>query len=71
MNKCSNSWKKVGLSIEHLHGPLKIQMADVPRPWQIGEPMVDDKHFNNNTQTRVFYQWYLQQAKIGRHMFGF
>jgi hypothetical protein len=33
--------------------------------------MVDEKRFDNSTQTRIFHQWYLQQVKIGRLMFGF
>jgi hypothetical protein len=59
------------LSLEQLHGQSKIQMAYVPKAWEVGEPMVDEKHFNNSTQTRVFHQWYLQQVKRGRLIFGF
>jgi hypothetical protein len=46
-------------------------MAYAPKAWETGEPMVDEKCFDNNTQTRIFHQWYLQQVKIGRKMFGF
>jgi hypothetical protein len=46
-------------------------MAYAPKAWEIGEPMVNEKHFDNNTQTRIFDQWYLQQVKIGRQMFRF
>jgi hypothetical protein len=46
-------------------------MAYAPKAWKIGEPMVDDKHFDNNMQTRVFHQWYLQQVQIGRQILGF
>jgi hypothetical protein len=63
--------QEVGLSVEQLHGQSKIQMAYVPKAWEIGEPMVHEKHFDNNMQTRLFHQWYLQQVKIGRLMFGF
>jgi hypothetical protein len=63
--------QEVGLSVEQLHGQSKIQMAYASKAWEIGEPMVDEKHFDNNMQTRLFHQWYLQQVKIGRLMFGF
>jgi hypothetical protein len=63
--------QEAGLLVEQLHSQLKIQMADVPKAWEIGEPMVDEKCFDNNTQTRLFHQWYLQQVKIGRLMFEF
>jgi hypothetical protein len=46
-------------------------MAYVPKAWKVGEPMVNEKHFDNNTQTRLFHQLYLQQVKRGRLMFGF
>jgi hypothetical protein len=46
-------------------------MAHVHKAWQLGELMVDEKCFNNNMQTRIFHEWYLQQVKIGRLMFGF
>jgi hypothetical protein len=48
------------------NGQSDIQMAYAPKAWEIGELMVDEKHFDNNTQTRIFHQWYLQQVKIGR-----
>jgi hypothetical protein len=64
-------YQEVGLSVKQLHGQSDIQMSYVPKAWEIGELMVDEKHFNNNTQTRIFHQWYLQQVKIGRQMFGF
>jgi hypothetical protein len=63
--------QEAGLSVEQLHGQSDIQMAYAPKTWEIGKPMVDEKHFDNNTQTRIFHQWYLQQVKIGRLMFGF
>jgi hypothetical protein len=47
------------LSVEQLHGQSDIQMAYAPKAWEIGEPMVDEKRFDNNTQTRIFHQWYL------------
>jgi hypothetical protein len=59
------------LSVKQLHGQLDIQMAYAPNAWEIAEPMVDEKRFDNNTQTRNFHQWYLQQVKLGRQMFGF
>jgi hypothetical protein len=46
-------------------------MTYAPKAWEIGEPMVDEKHFDNNTQTRIFHKWYLQQVKRGRLMFEF
>jgi hypothetical protein len=46
-------------------------MAYAPKAWEIRELMVDEKRFNNSTQTRFFHQWYLQQVKRGRLMFGF
>jgi hypothetical protein len=45
-------------------------MAYAHKAWEIGEPMVDEKYFANNMQTRIFHQWYLQQVKVGRQMFG-
>jgi hypothetical protein len=52
--------QEVGLTLEQLHGQSKIQMTYAPKPWVVGEPMVDEKHFDNSTQTRIFHQWYLQ-----------
>jgi hypothetical protein len=63
--------QEAGLSVKQLHDQSKIQMAYVPMAWKIGEPIVDEKHFDNNTQTRIFHQWYLQQVKRHRLMFGF
>jgi hypothetical protein len=63
--------QEAGLSIEQLYGQSEIQMAYAPKAWEIGEPMVDEKRFDNNTQTIIFHQWYLQQVKIVRLMFGF
>jgi hypothetical protein len=57
--------QEAGLSMEQLHGQLKIQMAYAPKAWEIGEPMVNEKCFDNSTQTIIFHQWYLQQVKIG------
>jgi hypothetical protein len=54
-----------------LHGQSKIQMAYAPQAWEVGEPMVNEKRFDNSTQTRLFHPWYLQQVKRGRLMFGF
>jgi hypothetical protein len=48
------------LSVEQLHGQSKIQMAYALKAWEIGELMVNEKHFDNNTQTRLFHQWYLK-----------
>jgi hypothetical protein len=47
------------LSVEQLHGQSDIQMAYAPKAWEIGEPMADEKRFDNNKQTRIFHQWYL------------
>jgi hypothetical protein len=63
--------QEAGLSLEQLHGQLKIKMSYAPKAWEVGKPMVDDKLFDNSTQTRLFDQWYLQQVKRGRLMFGF
>jgi hypothetical protein len=64
-------YQEAGLSVEQLQDQSEIQMAYVPNAWEIGEPMVDEKRFDNNTQTRIFDQLYLQQVKRGRLMFGF
>jgi hypothetical protein len=53
-------YQEAGLSVEQLHGQSEIQMAYAPKAWEIGEPIVDEKRFNNNTRTRIFHQWYLQ-----------
>jgi hypothetical protein len=63
--------QEVGLSVEQLHGQSDTQVEYAPKAWEIGKPMVDEKCFDNNTQTRIFHQWYLQQVKIGIQMFGF
>jgi hypothetical protein len=63
--------QEAGLSVKQLHDQSKIQMAYVPKAWEIGELIADEKHFDNNTQTRIFHQWYLQQVKGQRLMFGF
>jgi hypothetical protein len=62
---------QAGLSLEQLHGQSKIQMAYVPKAWEVDKPMVDEKRFDNSTQTRHFHRWYLEQVKRGRLMFGF
>jgi hypothetical protein len=67
----SKFYQEAGLSLEQLRGQSKIQMAYVPKAWEVGEPMVDEKLFDNSTQTWYFHQWYLQQVKRGRLMFGF
>jgi hypothetical protein len=59
------------LLLEQLHGQSTIQMVYAPKAWIVGEPMVDEKRFDNSTQIRIFHQWYLQQVKRGRLMFGF
>jgi hypothetical protein len=64
-------YQELGLSVKQLHGQSDIQMSYAPKACEIGEPMVDEKRFGNNTQTRIFHQWYLQQVKIGRLMFRF
>jgi hypothetical protein len=46
-------------------------MAYASKAWEVGELIVDEKRFDNSTQTRHFHQWYLQQVKRGRLMFGF
>jgi hypothetical protein len=47
--------QEIGLSVEQLHDQSEIQMAHVPKAWQLGKPMVDEKHFDNNTQIRIFH----------------
>jgi hypothetical protein len=42
---------EVGLSLEQLHGQSKIQMAYAPKAWEVGELMVNEKRFDNSTQT--------------------
>jgi hypothetical protein len=54
--------QEAGLSLEQLHVQSKIQMAYAPKAWEVGEPMVDEKRFDNSTQTRHFHQWYLQHT---------
>jgi hypothetical protein len=63
--------QEVGLSLEQLHSQSKTQMAYAPKAWEVGESMVDEKCFDNSTQIRIFHQWYLQQVKRGRLVFGF
>jgi hypothetical protein len=64
-------YQEVGLSLEQLHGQSMIQMAYAPKAWVVCELMIDEKRFDNSTQTRIFHQWYLQQVKRGRLMFEF
>jgi hypothetical protein len=64
-------YQEEGLSLEQLHGQSKIQVAYAPKAWVVSELMVVEKHFDNSTQTRIFHQWYLQQVKRGRLIFGF
>jgi hypothetical protein len=47
--------QEIGLSVEQLHDQSEIQMAHVPKAWQLGKPMVDEKHFDNNMQIRIFH----------------
>jgi hypothetical protein len=63
--------QEAGLSLEQLHGQSKIRMAYAPKAWEVGEPMIDEKCFDNSTQTRIFHPWYLQQVKRDRLMFRF
>jgi hypothetical protein len=63
--------QETGLTLEQLHGQSKIQMAYAPKVWEVGEPMVDEKRFDNSTQTQLFHRWYLQQVNRGRLMFRF
>jgi hypothetical protein len=63
--------QEAGLSLEQLHGQSKIQMVYAAKAWEVGELMVDEKRFDNSTQTRLFHEWYLQQVKRDRLMFGF
>jgi hypothetical protein len=67
----SKFYQEVGITLDQLHGQLQIQMAHAPKSWEVGELMVNEKCFNNSTQTQLFHQWYLQQVKRGRLMFGF
>jgi hypothetical protein len=46
-------YQEAGLSLEQLHGQSKIQMAYAPKAWEVGEPLVDEKCFDNSTQIRV------------------
>jgi hypothetical protein len=39
------------LSLEQLHSKSKIQMAYAPKAWEVRELMVNEKHFDNSTQT--------------------
>jgi hypothetical protein len=51
--------QEVGLSLEQLHGQSKIQMTYAPKSWVVGKLMVNEKHFDNSIQIRIFHQWYL------------
>jgi hypothetical protein len=64
-------YQEARLSLEQLHGQSKIQMAYATKAWVVGELMVDEKRFDYSTQTRIFHQWYLQQVRRGRLVFGF
>jgi hypothetical protein len=48
-------YQGVGLSLEQLHGQSKIQMTYASKAWVVGESMVDEKYFDNSTQTRIFH----------------
>jgi hypothetical protein len=50
----SKFYQETGLTLGQLRGQSKIQMAYAPKAWEVGEPMVDEKCFNNSTQTRLF-----------------
>jgi hypothetical protein len=52
-------YQEAGLLLEQLHGQSKSQMTYAPKAEEVGKPMVDEKHFDNSTQTRLFHQWYL------------
>jgi hypothetical protein len=67
----SKFFLEAGLLLEQLHSQSKIQMAYAPKAWKVSKPMLDEKHFNNSTQTQHFHWWYLEQVKRGRVMFGF
>jgi hypothetical protein len=41
--------QEAGLTLEQLHGQSQIQMAYAPKAWEVGEPMVDEKCFDNST----------------------
>jgi hypothetical protein len=62
---------EAGLSLEKLHSQPKIEMTYAHKAWEVSEPMIDEKRFDNITQTRHFHWWYLEQAKRGRLMFRF
>jgi LPS O-antigen subunit length determinant protein (WzzB/FepE family) len=42
---------EAGLSLEQLHGQSDIEMTSMHKAWEVGEPMTDEKHFDNSTQT--------------------
>jgi uncharacterized protein YceH (UPF0502 family) len=44
-------YQEARLTLEQLHGQSHIQMAYAPKAREVGEPMVDGKHFDNSTQT--------------------
>jgi hypothetical protein len=43
--------QEAGLSLKQLHGQSKIQMTYAPKAWEVDESMVDEKCFDNSTQT--------------------
>jgi hypothetical protein len=47
---------EAGLSLEKLHSQPKIEMTYAHKAWEVGEPMIDEKRFDNITQTRHFYE---------------
>jgi hypothetical protein len=64
--------KESGLTNEQLYDESKIEMAQVHKIWQEGDPMIDDEDvFEHGTQTRNFHKWYMRQFKSGRIMFPF
>jgi hypothetical protein len=41
MNKMLKFLQEIGLSVEQIHGQSEIQMANVPKAWQLGELMAN------------------------------
>jgi hypothetical protein len=47
--------QEAGLSIEQLHGQLKIQMAYAPKAWEIGEPRWSMRNVSTIVRKQEFF----------------
>jgi hypothetical protein len=42
--------QEAGLSLEQLYDQSKIEMESTHKAWEVGEPIVDEKRFDDSTQ---------------------